>query len=235
MLVKFFASVKHKSMTLNFEELKVVDSKTKDLVNGFVRKLVNDESTIIPSLVVSICILFYNLKEFFTVCGEGMIIDETATKVTTKEATYGENSCYGNMIVSNEYECVYSWELKRVVTNRCHAVIGIVCDQSRLNRIFTDDSLYFYSFASSGYTLSHEGWSDDKICGTWRAEDIIKISINTKERNFKIKFNDEKEKMAFEDIKFDKETNYSFAVGNDCSSNNINCIELVSFQVTFLH
>ena len=77
-------------MSLNFEWLKQVDLKTKDLVNGFIKTLVNEEDTIVPSLMVSICILFYNLGEFFSVCGDGMIIDESATKLTTTQAEIGD-------------------------------------------------------------------------------------------------------------------------------------------------
>ena len=223
-------------MSLNFESLKQVDSNTKDLVNGYIKGLGNDESTIIPSLVVSICILFYNLQEFFAICGDVMTIDSTLTRLTTRkveEKPFRRRcSCYGNVIITNKYECIYSWELKIVSSNDNDKRFGITSDTSILNQRFTDTEKYFYAIASLGYRKSHQQPYHNKCTshGIWRTGDIIKININTKERSFKLMLNDCKEDTIFENMEFDEETKYRFAISNSSKKSKANCIELVSFN-----
>ena len=222
-------------MALDFEQLKQVEAKTKYLVDGFVKTLVNDEDTIIPSLVVSICILFYDLQEFFTVCGDGMIIDETGMTLTTKGGG-GDSSCYGNIIISNEYECIYSWELERTLTNGCTAWIGIGTDKSIVNQHFVSGSC-FYAIHSIGYTRSHSGQSIiDYYFDKWGEGETIKVIINAREKSISMDlvYNEGAKRRVFKNIEFDANTKYYFAISNYCYHDKDNCIGLKSFKQTIL-
>ena len=95
-----------------FENLKLVDQPTKDLVTGFIKitetKLEND--CIIPSLVITTCILFYHLAEFFSICGKDMKLakDSTLVQISSIDSQnkyeVARNTAYGNVIISNKYD-----------------------------------------------------------------------------------------------------------------------------------
>ena len=225
-------------MTLNFEDLKIIDERTKDLVKGYIRKSVNEDS-IIPSLVASICILFYHLREFFSICGDNMVISDCFTKLTTKvDELVGPASCYGIVPINPKMTCIYSWEFKRICTNSRRALIGIASDKSILNETFQGESCYFYGVTSDGCRIAHdyeEDWSSRQLFTLWKPGNILTMIINTKKRNFAISFNGEPDKIVYEDIKFEEGIDYFMAVSNYGDPDDINCIQLVSFTQKFLN
>lgn len=226
-------------MALHFEDLKQVDERTKDLVNGFLKSMNNDENSIIPSLIASICILFYNLQEFFTICGDDMIIDDTLTKVTTKAAVSDDvkGSCYGNIKINNKFDCIYTWKLNRIASNGGYTAVGICSNKTMLNRTyggFGHDS-YFYKIASTGIADYHQKSNRTEFDVRWYAGDKITVHINTRKRSFEVSANNDEMIVIFDNIKFEPDVEYYFGIANHgWNQEKLNIIELLSFTRTFL-
>ena len=194
-----------------FERLKFVDQATKDLVEGFIRNTSRtfSDDKVIPSLVVTICILFYHLVEFFSVCGKSMIIDDNMTilKVSVPNGKLERMTGYGNIEITNRYNCIYSWTLKLVKLDIFDTFIGIdASNKEHIDRNFTGNTTtnghYAINARGSKFTMKteREVFSYGKKMNTG---DIVKMEINTKNRTMQFWINGESQGIAFDNIVFD--------------------------------
>ena len=239
-------------MSLSLENLKYVDQNTKDLVIRFIKEMQaqKDGLPIIPSLVISICILFYHLKEYFTICGDYMKIDVDGRKVSSQHidsSTWKSNTVYGNVAMNNKTHCIYTWTINTIKQNKYVITIGL--DSS--NKKFINDEMThrmstqvenskYYCISSNGMKYSHYDTQGSragiKYGKMWYSfEPVIKMKLNTKECTSEFYVDDESQGIAFEDIKFDDETDYYFAMStyvNDQSG--LNSFEIIDFDEQLL-
>lgn len=241
-------------LPLSLANLKSIDPQIKDLVSGFIKQINTDNSdTIIPSLVISICVLFYNIQEFFSVCGDGMMIEEDGSKVSMPmRRSFRGNSAYGNVDINDKYDCIYSWTLK--IVKKPGFMVNIGIDAS--NKAWINSNIAYrmdmfpqfeendprtknyYVFASNGCVYSHEdkqgGFGKIAITGlrSFEKGDICKMEINTKERTFAISVN-EKTAIAFDHIEFDENKSYNLAVSLYANSRAEGCIQIIDFHQRF--
>ena len=189
--------------TVSFDRLKLVDQRTKDLVEGFIKKASHDID--IPSSIVSVCILFYYLGEFFSTCGDAMKIDDN--KTILKACPLARNTGYGNIRINNEYNCIYSWTLKLVALDIYNTWIGIdASNKEYSHRNFSLAAKHYYAIDVRGSKKSRiSGQSSTRVNYGKRMKegDIVKMDINTKDRTMSFWINDEYQGIAFEDVAFD--------------------------------
>ena len=206
-------------MTLPLEDLKLVKDEVKDLVNGFVRTEVAQD-TIIPSLVVSICILFYNLREYWNICGDGMVIEGDSQQILTsmsKQESPGYQNCYSHIPINDEYDCIYSWTLNRIKSNYFSIYVGIHAvddairgDKKYVNSFSMDHAnSSCYCINSTGLVFSHNGQYKKKLT-PWSVGHRIKITVDTKQKSIEFCNSNGSVDVTIENIDFDDKVYYLF-------------------------
>ena len=231
-------------MALNFQDLKFIDQHEKDLVAGYFKTLKQETDIIIPSIIVSITILFYHAKEFFTVCGSHMKIDKNSLRVTTfLSSRLKKDTCYGNIPINDQYDCIYSWTFQIIEKNRNRVEIGIdTSNKQRINKRFTstvnveDNDTLYYAYGSNAVLRSHRHKSGDNtyIDGTkFEKGDILKMVLNTKNKTLQFFINDELQGARFDDVEFKEDKDYYLAISmctHQQSNESPGCVELISFE-----
>ena len=234
------------ALSVDFASLKKVDRKTKYLVTGFIRNVEKqlDQDMIIPALVLTTCILFYHLKEFFVVCGDEMIIDEKMTTVSilipqkTIYSKFKRNTVYGNIGITNKYNCIYSWTLKILQSDIYDILIGIDASNRKYVAVgfaFGKKDEYHYALSHKGRKYVYNGEFSKRYgkFGRCQVGDIIKMILNSKKKSLSYEVNDTGQGIAFDGIKFDDDTEYNFAVSM-CSGGLRNAVQLIDFEQVFL-
>ena len=222
--------------SIPFEKLRSVDQKTKDLVEGFIRSVLQNEN--IPSLILTICISFYYLGEFFSICGKGMVIDDDMTMLkvcSLKRGTFVRNTGYGNIKIENAYHCIYSWAIKLVAMDIYNTYIGIdASDKAHVNRNFAIVRNEYYVIDAKGtkkyrtvQNNKHQRLSYGKKLNEG---DIVKMEINTENKTMQFWINDEDQGIAFENITFD-DFEYHLAISLCTDKQNYaHCVKLLDFK-----
>ena len=225
-------------MAIQFDKLKQVDQETRDLVTGFIKMFETelDEHCIIPSLVVTTCILFYHLGEMFTVYGEHMDVelDEACTGLRIFDIHITRETAYGNIRINNKYKCIYAWDIELTYTAKYDTFIGI--DSS--NKEFVDSGFFreientYYAFSPSALKTSSVEHQVIKPFGKkMKQGDIVRMEINTNDRTMKVYVNGEDLGIAHDNIVFDEKV-YYLAVSMRTDAMYIpNILKLVCFEI----
>ena len=225
-------------MAVQFEKLKQVDQRTRDLVTGFIKSIeiqLNDDP-IIPSLVVTICILFYHLGEIFTVCGDHMEVRDTGRGLSIFEQRPTRETAYGNVIINDKYKCIYRWDIKilKFAFTEYDTFIGI--DSS--NKEYINSGFYerywdtFYAFGLSAVkTSSNDVRVYEKFGKRIKEGDVVRMEINTNDKTMRVCVNGEDMGIAHKDILFENKE-YHLAVSL-CSNYRLceNFIKLLNFEI----
>lgn len=209
-------------MANKIAKLKDVDLYTEHLVIGYIRQIIRielDEDEIIPSLIISICILFLWMKEYFTIHGEHMILDETLKIIKMKagnDIDVISNSAYGNIPIYGTDNCIYSWTIKVLKYHpRAAPTVGI----SASDRTHASDGfefrvtlpLYKYYAIYSNYTLKLNSMqSTNKY--EFGTGDIIKIELNTVNKQIEFFVNNKSRGYPWSDIYFPDNGCFYFTV-----------------------
>ena len=240
--------------TVQFERLKSVDQKTTDLVMGFIRNAEKDlnADVIIPSLIMTTCILFYHLQELFSICGEYMNIDDESTLLQIScpdelrwQGQLARNTAYGNIKINNKYNCIYSWSIKLVKLDAFDTWIGI--DSSNKKHIDSN----FTSYDSNKFcAISHDGHRTLNGCDYEEPEnesvssygygngmdvgDVVKMELNTMNKTMEFWVNGKSRGIAFRNILFD-EIEYYFAVSLATNEPDYaHSVKLINFRQIFI-
>ena len=233
-------------MALQLEAFKFVDQKTKDLVSGYIKQFENeyknqtDKELLVPSLVVTTCILFYYLGEFFKHCGQAMSIDDTLTVLTIEYKGTDDiydlqrNSAFGNVIIDDKYPCLYSWKIQILKCDFFDIFIGI-CDFNenylKVGYIYESDTCH--ALSSDGEKFSGVSHEIVRTQESWSINQIITMNVNTVNKTIEFYIDTApKPNVTFENINF-KETEYQLAVSM-CSNGGKNSVKLLQFQQTSL-
>ena len=94
-------------MVDQFEKLKDIPQKSKDLVCGFIRRTEKEfaKNMIIPPLIITICILFYDLGECFTIWGDNITVEDDfktiKIRANGRAYAYVRNTAYGNICINH--------------------------------------------------------------------------------------------------------------------------------------
>ena len=106
-------------MAVSFDKLRLVPTRSKNLIFGFVHETEKELSMTIPDLITTICIFYYYQFEYFTVCGPRIEIGESGNvasfvmddSICMKDSDTS-NSIYGCVSVESNDFVKYIWEFK---------------------------------------------------------------------------------------------------------------------------
>ena len=239
-------------MTLNFELLKGADPRTKDIVNGFIKNsqvlLPNEENAYynIPSLVFMMTLLYYYNPEYFTKHGRDISLNETKN-IAHLEKSAGYSTVYGNITITKKDQGKHIWTFNISEPNK-QVIMTIGIDSSAKRFLNADFNTIENECAFYGYQCYGEDSSDPniKIQGylaynddidtnrySWRygtcysAEvSIVKMVIDMDDKTIRYFVNDEDQSIAFKDICFDKDEEYTMCVSMDETVT----IQLIDYQ-----
>ena len=227
-------------MAVQFDKLKRVDQETKDVVTGFIKMIQTelDDDCIIPSLVVTKCILFYHLNEFFTVYGDHMCTsDDTRTRLFIWDPHISRETGYGNVIIKNKYKCIYVWNIKITNLGIYDAFIGIdASNKENINAGFYREKGHaYYAFSPSGLKTSHVEHRVFKEYGKkMKVGDIVRMEVNTNDKTMKVYLNGEDLGIAHENILFDEREYYLAVSFRSDQLYKRNSVLLLSFEIVKL-
>ena len=204
-------------MTLPLQEMKLVDQKTKDIVIGFIKIIENELSygTIIPSLVITTCILFYHFPEFFTVYGDDITVNDTSTIITLTTSRFIHQASFGNVKITGN-NCIYSWTIQCLEQNGYASFIGIDASNKSLINNFVPERrpelINYYAMDSRGniHTHSHQQSQghfrrryEIRYCSGFDIDDTIKMNVDTINKTIEYYVNDEYQGVAFKNIEIE--------------------------------
>ena len=166
-------------MAADFQSVKKVDQRTRDIVNGFIKQTQsilpsNDNPYYnIPSLVFILTILYYSNPEYFTIHGENMKVNENKDVIECIRAIRDNNTVYGNFVITKEDKGKFMWTFK-LYKAESGAIARIGIDSS--NKKFANTDLTGYGNNENAYYIYHSYYVE--YPGLWRGCNKI-ISHNT--------------------------------------------------------
>ena len=225
-----------------FDKLKLVDQQTKDLVAGYIRIIEQqlDNDAIIPSLVITTCILFYHLSEFFSIYGEDMSVDEDCTllQIACPGNKISRSTAYGNIKINNKYNCIYSWTIQLIKMDIFETFIGIDSSDKKyieggfIWSVRYDEKDIFYAIGDQFSVISNDidqDWDDPIEEG-----DIVKMNVNTMDKTMAICVNNDSRGVVFKNIEFN-DTEYYLAVTLATTKPDYgHTVKLLNFEQIFI-
>ena len=92
------------------EQLKTVEQDSKDVVNGYMKSMQTLLSLeMIPPLIISLIILYYDIKEWFLVSGKNITISDEDNVISSHELT--ACTAYGNLTINAISGYTFIWKL----------------------------------------------------------------------------------------------------------------------------
>ena len=220
----------------SLKNLKEIEQQIKDIVYGYIRQKNKELSLgIIPSLIKSICLLYFYESEYFLIAANGIEISEDKRTIVKRSNVGWTTTVYGNQWVESMTNNIIKWKFKIVnaVGEGSGIAIGIVASDDCLNKDFcyaTDRISYCYS----SYPVKMlNGQSYDKHNAfKIKNDDIVTFILDLGQRKiFYNKNNDNDEELGDENVMFDqveksKDVRYKIAA---CLRNKEDSIQLVRF------
>ena len=191
---------------MDAEKLKLVDSRTKHLVFGFIRiaqsKLLNENKIKIflniPPLISYICLLYYFIGDYFDVLGDSIELSKDKTVITKTESSGWSNSNYGKICIDSQSNAIFKWYLKlnKMMDSLCDAQIFIAsdCKITKCPVTWNNYSTNYYGFYIGngeryGYDKPYKGpYFGNKI---FKQGDIVCFELNLKNDYIKVYRNDD--------------------------------------------
>ena len=184
---------------MSLQKLKSIDKRTKYSVYVWIR---NKEKTLglrnIPSLISSICILYFRDEEIFNVpviSNKGIKLSKNKKTITKiDEHLDCNNNNYGIIGIESDSELIVQWDLKAIKISDCVA-IGIASKQfpnKKMEHCQDSGCFYYFFYQEAGdvYQMSTDGedtvYSDEH----WMNGDKISIKVDFKEDCMRLFIND---------------------------------------------
>ena len=220
------------------------------MVNGYIKqteKELLDNDMIIPSLVITTCILFYHLGEFFTIWGDDVTVEDDLTTVKIKAISntlriegYVRNTAYGNIIISKHYPCIYSWTIQILQLDVFDTFLGIESsNKTNTNTNYTRiGGNKFYAITHKLRKISHIIQTSLFIGGNltmMNVGDTVRIEINTMDKTMGIYINDIYKGIVFDNLDFNNESEYYLAVSL-CTDETVfaHSVKLLDFSQIYI-
>lgn len=172
------------------------------LVFGYINRIERKHSIIIPNEIKSICLEYYLIKEYFTVHGANISLDETNMIAT--HSTYSPDTVYGNYLIDPTDATIARYKWKLVTNGPQFSVIYLGIDSSNKEYISNDFTNWsvnkhaWYAFSKSGITLRHDIQCGQLSDVTIQNNEIFNLVLDVEKKSFAIKSAEYEE--AHEDI-----------------------------------
>ena len=189
----------------------------------------------IPTLIIHICIWFYNEIDRFSISGHCFKISENGDSVTCIDES-DRHSAFGTIGIdlSKINNVIYRWDLKIDRLQDVYEMnIGVVSNR-RQQYLMGDfcvdimgDDIYF-AVEQWGYVESNS--DSDKIdnCNKFRQGDIVSIQLNTNKRNISYYINNVQQGIAYKNI---EQKIYYLALTFRSEGN---CVKILDFVETYI-
>ena len=201
---------------LHSEKLKDINPSHIDLITGYFKQIqsqINDNYDP-PSLVIYITILYYLSREYFSICGGNININEDGDTVSTAFGNGG--TAFGNILITANPSAKYIWKFQIIDKQKWSTVtVGIALkteSKEILDRWFYKPSqdVPFYAYKTvlkSGYKFENDPDIQTGIMYGHGAVigDMITMELDTKQKSIRFYLNEEDLGMAYENVKFDFE------------------------------
>lgn len=216
------------------KSVKFIEKKQRYTITGFVREiqsqLPKDNYYIIPSLVIYTILYYYHENEGFHPDNHGtkVLVNETHDTVLFRShITTDWHSAYGKKLITNDNKTIYEW--KMIITydkppgGIAHALIGIHSFENCkmiLEGDFTvatphyDESSKYWGICDNGKKYSNAEKNGEYFGDReWKTEDILKMTLNMKDKTMSFSHNNKDHGIAFKDMSFYKNTYMAVASG----------------------
>ena len=234
--------VPDKSDTLLFiQTMKEPETRLNYIVYGFIRsRLVPNgyqnqmikKIEIPPKLVGNLCISYYNLREYFSATDHGKYfqINECQNTATIDARTVKSGTAYGVLDITKDLPFIYIWYVKVIVSqgvrqdyNGNNISIGIdssdkECKEAQFWMHF-ENAHHHYALNSIGYIhclddkyMDRDDFPPSNSKHKIGLDKMVKIELNIPKRTMKFYIDSIDLGIGFNDIYFDEDTRYNFAV-----------------------
>ena len=214
-----------------------VDHETDCLISGFIREMQralpqNITFYIIPELVNYKCFRFYQILEFFDQFGPDIEIKKNGNYVQ-KIRCHGYNCAYGNLCITQDSNCIYSWKFK-IGEQPFGTYIGITSSKNMETeiRFVTDKENYFYVYSNGGFKYDLPNRDEDGYGSTdgFGYDNDVIMEMNVAEKVLTFCVTGSNDTIIFKNINFDEGTVYRMAV---CMFYLNTSVELVEFTTRY--
>ena len=226
----------------NTAQTTAADQKTKDIVQGYVRK---NQSLLpfqqnpyynIPQLVTHLCILYYYIPEFFEISGKNLVISDNGNLITRINQSSWDCTAFGhNVIPSMKNNFIYKWYVKIIKSNECGIMIGIVAgdwNQNKYKAFYPDNMGYAY-YCYSGEPYKQYTATEVRLSrkGKPKQGDTVCVELNMIKKHIVIHLNGKELGIAASNIQTADNIEYRFAVsmymeGNKLKLTKFECLSL---------
>lgn len=238
-------------MAAIFGNVKNVDQKTKDIVDGFIKQaqslLPNEQNQYfnIPELIFMVTILYYYHPEYFTVHGPHMTLQKDAKIVRYHdEDVVSTNTVYGNVIIDKFNKGKFVWTFDIIEPSE-EAIITIGIDASK--REFpggafcssTENKNAFYAYQCWPEDADSLKMNNSKVDKNNSNADYgviysdkkcqVQMELNMDDKTLRYYVDNEDQGIAYEGIIFDNNEEYYMCMSID----EVMSVELVDFQHNF--
>ena len=219
----------------SFEEVKYIDSLSKDTINGYLRRIQsllpshNIYYRNIPSLVCHWCLLYFYIKECFDVTKseKNCSFTKDNTVVTKDNITLRGTIFLMNVVRKG----IHKWKFKLIKVQRYALTIGVWKGEQTDNTgsISTDE---FSKGKAYGFMVNHQllipGDAPSRkrhwTYTTCKSGDVVEMILDLNKRQLSYSVNNESLGIAYNDI---QQTCYRAALG---IWNKKDCVELISYS-----
>ena len=209
----FPARVYSEIMAFRLQDIKYVDSRTKDLMFGYLHGI--RQGAVIPDLVLNICLLFYYQREYFAFVANGCEgepnfelsnDDKTASLIDGKYGTV-----YGNVALNSLAGTICNWRIKLMSNDAFRSwdpaesiYLGISANKQTDQiidpwTVLPPNTFFYKGTQGYGHPKSCIQQTDGNGLG-WKSEDIVDIRLDLNQRSVEYFINDKPTAMGFSNI-----------------------------------
>ena len=236
-----FNQVKEKLNTLKLKDIKYVDDLTFKLINGYLRRISN--ALLIPNVIITICTLFYFIKEYFAIMINGYTTDPNYTgdyilfdddKLSASRMWSCHGSIYGNICIDSLSDVICKWYFKIIPLHEKDSIwdamfVDIGIHGGKVMKHLIENNIGATSFLTNGNgkILTNKRSIREKEVWYWKGNDVLSIKLNMKDRNVEYFVNDESIGIFFRDIPIGDDIKYRLAI---CLDGVNVTVKLIDFQ-----
>ena len=178
------------------EDVKTIDQRTKDFLNGYIRMIQDLFPTdkiyyTIPKLVTHWCLLYYFIRERFERYDKDNALISEDGRTATNHSIYSQSaSIYGHVVIPYDTRLIHEWVFKCIrFEKRSLWAVGLDRAQSKSYCMQFYNMEGSYAFRASGNIENSQRVMRGAHSG-WFADDEITLEFNGNSKLLSIKIND---------------------------------------------
>ena len=185
-------------------------------MHGYIREgeklLTNNESMVIPPLIIYIVLTYYWLKEYFAVINDEKVsLSKDEMKLEFKTGGW-TNSSFGNFRIDSMCNNIYKWRLKINSAGSENILFGVSSGNDTEQVFVWDLKAFFYGInAFNGEKITHKENRSDKFDFDATAyisrigcNDEVEIVLDLSLKRVSFGINGEDKGIAFDNVKCKK-------------------------------